>query len=162
MIVIDSIFSPQDLKELEVEALGQKLRPVPSWLGDFHFKVYGQVYNRDQGRLPPLLRQAAIELIERFQLGIRFNAAFLQRYDTGTSVKEHRDPANNLHRTIIAPFGTYTGGNLVVENKIVSTLVPGAAVCLPCTVDGQRGPKHHLTKIETGTRWALILNHIVD
>lgn len=158
--IIPEIFSPQELAALEAAALGEILRPVPNWLGTFKFKIYGECYGRKQGLLPPELKAAAIKLIDLFAPGTRFNAAFLQCYPTGSEIHEHRDPANNINCTIVAPFGTFTGGNLIIGNK-TQDLSVGGAILFPTTVNGKQGPKHRLTKIKSGTRWALILNQIV-
>lgn len=149
-----------DIRTLEATAVKEQLRPCPPWLGNFHFKIYGEAYGRYYGKLPLNLRHAA-EHMEKLTPDEFFNAAFLQRYQQGESVYPHRDPANNLNCTLIGLFGSWEGATLTVDGKDYHP-VAGDVVQLRCTINGVRGPVHQVSPVTKGTRWALILNTIMD
>ena len=143
---------------LEEEAEAMSFRPVPSWLGTFHFKTFGNVYGRHQGQLHPLLRAQALRM-SALVPEIDFNAVFLQRYRVGEYVAPHRDPANNLLCTLIGVFGRFEGATTIIGSTQF-VLKTGDVCMLPCTIDGVRGPTHQVTPVTAGTRWSLILNCI--
>ena len=147
-------------KTLEATASTQSLRPCPPWLGNFKFRIYGEVYGRSQGKLPLNLRLAA-EHMEKLVPEAFFNAVFLQRYDSGQYVRRHRDPLNNVGCTLIGYFGNWTGATLQVDNKSYQPMA-GDVVQLATTVNGKQGPYHQVSPVLSGTRWALILCSITD
>jgi hypothetical protein len=137
----------------------QQLRPCPPWLGNFSFRIYGDVYGRYHGELPLNLRIQAQRMAQLVPNEV-FNACFLQRYRAGELVKPHRDPANNINCTLIGIFGDFQGATTTVAGKEFQVRA-GDVVKLPCTVNGVRGPEHQVSAVTSGTRWALILNAIV-
>jgi len=134
-------------------------RPCPAFLGNFQFAMFGDVYGRYHGALPPGLHHLAKRMAALYPQE-EFNAAFVQRYDLGAYVKAHKDPMNNLNRTLIAIFGDFEGAETTVGGEKF-TARPGDLVELPCTVNGVRGPRHQVSPVTSGCRYALILNTIL-
>ena len=141
----------EKIDELLLFAQAQSYRPCPSWLGKFSFITYN--------KLPSGLARinSAIETYS----GVSFNAWFLQKYDTGSYVAPHRDPKNNLHFTYIIPFGNWTGGYSITAGVSEATRwEPGQVYFQRCTIDNMQGPRHSVTEITSGTRYAFIGNII--
>lgn len=99
--------TPELLKELEAVSY----RPCPSWLGDFSFHTYRNVYGRDHG-MPTDLINAEARKLSKLVLDQEFTTLFVQRYVAGQSVKIHRDPHNNLGHTIL---GIYDINNYTIK-----------------------------------------------
>lgn len=141
-----------------VEASLQK--SVPSWLGTFTFKCsYNNSFRTK--KLEELLKR-----MERLVPNQKFNTMFLQKYETGAFVAEHRDPRNNVGYTIIAVAGQFTGATTRImptfreQDEEEFTMESGDAAILRCTIDGIQGPRHSVSPVLSGTRYALILNTI--
>lgn len=134
------------------------LRAVPNWLGTFQFRpYYKSTYLKH-----PVLGGVATRLAALVP-DQTFNTAFLQRYETGSCVRPHRDPRNNVGFTVIAVAGEFTGA----ETKVSCPpgrlhLRSGDVLVMPCTIDGVQGPWHEVSEVTSGTRHALILNTISD
>lgn len=155
------------LERAEREVAAISLKQCPSWLGDFSFKTYGECYGRTHGPLPDALRRISRVMIATADAeSIPWNAAFLQRYNKGEQVKPHRDPENNLDSTLIFTFGSWTGATTAVEDPSDHhgykhhRMVRNEMMQLPCTLYGRRGPRHYVSPVISGTRYALILNWI--
>lgn len=133
-------------------------RSVPSWLGNFQFKVYGQAYGKDHG-LPPVELLIQARKLRGLVPGQKFNTIFLQKYIVGSKVLPHRDPKNNTGYTVIGVFGEFEGAKTKVDAKEYQ-LYSGDVMVLPCTIDGTQGPQHEVSAVTKGTRFALILNTI--
>ncbi len=86
-----------------------------------------------------------------------FNTVFLQRYLIGGQVLPHRDPKNNIGYTIISTFGTWREACTHV-NEESFILEDSDVAVLPCTINGLQGPRHYMTPVQSGIRYALILN----
>lgn len=140
-------------------ASGLDYRPVPMWLGNFQFRLFGMAYGRHHGYLPPHIKDMVRPLMGLCPAQT-FTTVFVQRYEEGTEVFSHRDPKNNTGYTVIAPLGDYEGGVLHVEGVGTYSVRPRDAIVLPCTINGVQGPRHWLTPITKGTRYAVILNTI--
>lgn len=142
-------------------------KPVPKWLGDFQFKMFGQAYGRHYGHTSGRLREAVVELawIKPRQT---FTTVFVQRYKQGQQVLPHRDPKNNVGHTIIGVLGDFEGastymalgGGDVDGGTLSFKLNSGDVLVLPCTIDGKQGPMHWVEPVTSGTRYAIILNTI--
>ena len=139
----------EKLDQLLLFAQAQSYRPCPPWLGKFSFITYN--------KLPPEL--ARINTAIETYSGVSFNAWFLQKYDKGSYVAPHRDPKNNLHFTYIIPFGSWSGGVSVTED-FRSRWEPGQVYFQRCTINNVQGPRHSVTEITSGTRYAFIGNII--
>ena len=139
------------------------LRPCPKWLGNFSFRQWGGKHP-DPFPFPAGLAEL-VPTLEALVPAQKFNTVFLQRYERGQAVYEHRDPKNNLGHTVIGLFGEWTGGTSIISfgDDDVNTfdLQPGNALVMACTIDGKQGPLHSVSPVLSGTRWALILNTIV-
>ena len=144
---------------LQQAASAQDFKPVPRWLGNFSFKMFGKAYRRNYGRTPEPLRTAAVELASLRPQQV-FTTVFLQRYTVGQQVLAHRDPRNNVGVTVIGVFGDFTGAVSHVGNESLQ-LNSGDVLVLPCTINGVQGPRHSVSPVTSGTRYALILNTII-
>lgn len=143
-------------------------RPVPAWLGDFEFKLYGTAYGRDHGKAPDEIEVEAQKLAALVP-GQQWTTTFIQRYHPGSGVKPHRDPRNNLGFTVIGLYGDFTPTWFTVRQPDGSDLTleqaPGDVLVLPCTIEGVQGPLHSMGWSTTvnplkGPRYAIILNTI--
>jgi hypothetical protein len=150
-------FDVHQQRALEAVAADLSYRPCPRWLGNFSFATFG-------GRYPALPESLTFFVAHLATLvpDVAFNTVFVQRYCAHEFVGEHRDPKNNLDVTIIAPVGTWTGGESIIMGTGRFAVAPGDALVLNCWREGKSAPpRHALSKIESGTRYALILNRIV-
>ncbi len=135
-------------------------KPCPSWLGDFHSVKWG-----GGSRLPfPKQLSQLVELLES-KVQQQFNTVFLRRYLPGEFVKRHRDPLNNVGYTVIGVLGEWEGATTSIELpdgcRESITLCSGDIMTLPCTIEGQQGPFHSVSPVESGVRFALILNTVI-
>lgn len=144
---------------LELEASDIQLRSSPQWLGGFGFRIYGMYGGRNYGRTPKLLRRQA-ERMKQLVPDQFFTTLFLQRYKQDEQVLPHRDPRNNVGYTIISTFGTWTGATTHIQGQEPVQMQAGSTMVLPCTINGKQGPRHWVTPVTSGTRYALILNTI--
>ena len=133
-------------------------RSVPSWLGNFQFRIYGNSYGKDHG-LPPVELLIQARKLRGLVPEQKFNTIFLQKYIVGSKVLPHRDPKNNTGYTIIGVFGDFEGAKSKVGDQEFQ-LNSGDVMVLPCTINGIQGTKHEVSAVEKGTRFALILNTI--
>lgn len=150
-----------DAEELNKE-IPRNTKPVPSWLGNFTFSIFGNVYGKKTTKLSPKLQDLVLKLAA-LHPEQEFNTTFLQVYKTGTKVRKHRDPKNNIGYTIIAVFGEFQGAMTTLHTdheRILFTLRPGDVLSLACTIDGVQGVPHEVSEVISGTRCALILNTI--
>lgn len=154
--VVKNLLTKDDLELLLDSVLFIRFRPCPKWLGNFQFKVYDK--NTDPP--PKEIIQIANKVIGLVD-NQKFNTIFLQKYEYGEYVKPHIDPRNNVGKTIIVPFGEYTGGLSIIEGETID-VSPGDVLVQDCTNGYSMGPKHSVSKIESGMRFALILNSIVE
>lgn len=155
--ILRNHFNPLPLEPL----LPARGRGVPAWLGDFQFEIYGEG-GKNRRSIPYLMREFIDELAS-LRPSQQFNTVFFQRYNTGASVKLHRDPRNNVGFTVIAILGKFEGARttLHLESGLTTfRLVAGDVLVLPCTIDGKQGPPHEVSPVLSGTRFAVILNTI--
>jgi len=153
----EGCFFPEE-RYLEA-ARGLPLRPCPKWLGNFSFRMWG---GNTPDPVPFAVELADLVLQLEAQVpGQQFNTVFLQRYTRGQEVYSHRDPKNNLGHTVIGTFGEWTGAETRTEEGVRFRMAPGDVTVLPCTIDGVQGPRHSVSPVLSGTRWALILNTVV-
>ena len=157
-------FEERDLAALEVWAATLTYRPVPAWLGNFSFRLFGEAYGKTHGLLPQDIR----ELVDRM-MGVvpdqKFTTVFVQRYREGELVRPHRDPRDNVGYTLIAVLGDFEGAETKIygdddDGSTKIQLRRGDLFRLPCTIGGVQGPKHEVSAVTRGTRYALILNTI--
>ncbi len=150
-------FLPEgDIRLLQEEAEKISYRPCPVWLGNFTFRTY------DKKSGPPsenvlYVAQKLTDLVE----DQTFNVVFLQKYEEGQEVYSHWDPRNNVGHTIIVPFGNFEGATHTIDGEEVK-VEPGDVLIQQCTIGYSMGPKHSVSAVESGTRFALILNTIVE
>lgn len=128
----------------------------PGFLGKFHISYYGQPYGRGR-QLPEALDDLA-QRMTQIHPEQTFNAAFIQKYEQGAFVAAHRDPRSNTGHTLIAVFGDFDGGMTTIDGYAPFTLEEGDILSLECTINGIQGPRHEVSEITRGTRYALILN----
>lgn len=127
-------------------------RRAPSFLGSFQYSKY-----QNPDVLNPVLQYAINELTIQVPQQ-QFNTIFIQRYPNGSYVKQHRDPFNNIGKTIVAIFGEFSGAESHHDN-ISYYAYPGDVVIQDCTIDGCQGAYHSVDTIY-GERYAVILNTI--
>ncbi len=156
MPTIHTSFLTPHNDELVGFASSLEYRPVPPWLGDFDFVIFGFAYGRHHGRLPPSVKAIAT-LMERLAPPQLFTTCFIQRYRVGEKVLSHRDPKNNLHNTVVGVFGCFTGARSIHDGNPYQ-LLSGDVAVQPCTVDGVQGARHSVEPVLSGERFALILN----
>ena len=151
----EGCFFPES-RHLEA-ARGVPLRPAPRWLGNFSFRVWGGG-TPDPVPFPVELADLVVQLQQQVA-SQQFNTVYLQRYDRGHQVLEHRDPKNNLGYTVIGTFGTWEGATTSVREpeNLSFRMGAGDVAVLPCTLNGKQGPRHSVSRVTYGTRWALIL-----
>lgn len=157
--IIRNYFDPKPLEEV-LKVSGKR---APHWLGDFDFEIYGTVYGKKPKGMPYRIK----ELINRLHVDLcpdqEFNTYFFQKYQEGRSVSKHRDPKNNIGYTIIAVLGDFTGATTTLhleKSKVSFTLHSGDVLILACTIDGKQGVPHEVSKVVSGTRYAIILNTV--
>ncbi len=137
-------------------------REVPGWLGDFKFNVFGPT-GKSHKKLPYKAREFMDELATLCPEQ-DFNTTFVQCYGTGTSVKPHRDPLNNVGHTVIAILGEFEGATTTLHlqpEPVTFALKAGDILILPCTIDGVQGCIHEVSPVLSGTRYAVILNTVL-
>jgi hypothetical protein len=150
-------FIPQADWSDAVDAL--KLRPCPKWLGDFRF-AYWSLNGVNALPFPKALLPLVVRLDALVPAQV-FDTVFVQKYEQGESVKPHRDPKSNTGHTVVGIFGEFEGATVAVESvpeDRAYTVRPGDAYVLPCTINGVQGPRHRVTPVTYGVRYALILN----
>lgn len=146
-----------DLEAFEAELAKLAYRSAPHFLGNFRAAMYGDVYGRKvaiPSRLQPYFDKFAALVPNQ-----KFNVLFVQKYPTGASVKPHKDPKNNTGKTIVFVCGGFTGATTTVENKTFQ-LVRGDCLIQDCSINGKQGPRHQVSEVLSGTRYAFILNTI--
>lgn len=136
-----------------------KYRPCPEFLGSFGISYYGHPYGR--GKTIPSVLVPIAEHMASFHPEQSFNATFIQHYPTGSYVKPHRDPKSNVGQTLILVLGDFEGAVSHVATYDPVALRHGDMLSLECTIDGVQGPRHQVSSVTRGTRYALILNAVV-
>ncbi len=152
-IILTYFFNPELQIKIVEELRKIPYRKSPSFLGKFdYYKV------TDFSTLPPFIG-GIINPLKRLSPKQTFNTIFLQRYLDNSFVKCHRDPKNNVGKTIIAPFGDFKGA-LSTHGEMNYKANSGDVVIQDCTIDGVQGERHSVGTI-TGERYCVILNTIV-
>lgn len=157
--IIRNVLSEKEKQGLLRSAETAKYRPCPEWLGNFDFKVI-DLKNIEESDVPKGLLKIASKLAGLLDTDQQFNTIFLQRYKEGSRVKPHIDPRNNKGHTIIAVFGDFEGGISTIDGK-EEKLNAGDVIIQQCTIGYGLGPRHSVSEITKGTRYALILNTII-
>lgn len=153
---IERAFLTVEEQQLIVEvATNSTFKAVPTWLGNFAFRCY---YNNS---IQHTRLNKVVERLASLKPEQKFNTVFLQRYRVGAWVGEHRDPKNNVGVTIIGIAGEFTGAISKCAGQRDYQLLPGDVAIQPCTIEGVQGPRHSVTPVLSGTRYALILNTIL-
>lgn len=137
-------------------------RDVPGWLGNFQFTVYSES-TKTLRKEAYRFKEFVVDRLAMLKPEQDFNTVFFQRYETGTFVKPHRDPASNIGHTIIAILGEFEGAVTTLRldtGDVTFRLAAGDVLVLPCTIDGVRGCVHEVSPVLSGTRYAVILNTI--
>lgn len=147
------VFLPFVQEEVLQTLRGMKYRPCPPFLGSFNYSRY-----RFDQRLPIKI-EGTIARLQEFVPEQGFNTVFIQHYPTGSFVKRHKDPRNNVGKTVIAVFGRFHGA-LSLHGRIPYTAESGDVVVQDCTIDGHQGEWHSVDKV-IGERYAIILNTIL-
>ncbi len=149
----DKYFRYDETKDFQL-SVGTK---APSWLGNFKLKQY--LRNKIPKKLEHIVQK--MELLVPDQ---RFNTVFFQTYTAGDRVNVHRDPKNNVGKTVIAIFGSFDGGYTTIHDDDGTSsdfkLYDGDVLVLDCTMYGKQGPRHEVSEITSGCRYAVILNTI--
>ena len=112
--------------------------------------------------VPEALRPLA-KKIAALEPSQKFNAVFIQRYETDACVQRHRDPKSNIGMTLIYVAGEFTGAETTIwidGRRERFSLASGDALSLEATIGGIQGPEHEVSAVESGTRYALILNTV--
>lgn len=91
------------------ECLINETKKVPPWLGNFSFGAYGPAYSKSVDKLPRGVIEFCKAIASDCVPDQKFNTIFIQKYEVGEFVRPHRDPKNNIGKTIIAIFGEFTG-----------------------------------------------------
>lgn len=146
--------TPEEQKLIVDFGKNTVFKAAPDWLGKFDMKAF---YNRSYQKTP---LNNVINKISALLPSQRFNTVFLQRYTQGQFVNRHRDPKNNIGYTLIAVAGEFQGAMSYIDGKHPMAITPGMVLALPCTIDGIQGPRHHVSEVTSGVRYALILNTI--
>jgi hypothetical protein len=146
--------SDKERMSLLLAAQQVRMTQSPGFLGNFQFR-----YWKWPAPLPKDFNEVAKRLADLVP-DQELNTFFLQRYPTGSYVKKHRDPKNNVSHTVIALFGNYRGAVNEFDGKSYYT-EPGDVIVAPCTINGIQGPWHSVSEVESGVRWALIGNTII-
>lgn len=132
---------------------------VPKRLGNFASRIYGAAFSKDYGKLPKGLKPITTKL-ERLATEQRFTTVFLQKHEKGQFVKPHRNPANYKGYAVIAVFGDFVGGTLVLGKKTRLVLAPGDVILQRCSIGRLARPIHRTEPVTQGTRYTLTLNTI--
>lgn len=154
--VVRSFLTESDLKKIRDAVSGISYRPCPAWLGNFQFKIYDK-----DSELPSKEIISVAEKLTELVDDQTFNTVFIQKYEKGQEVFPHWDPRTNVGYTVIAPFGEFEGATHTIDEEEVR-VNPGDVLVQQCTIGYSMGPKHSVSAVEKGTRFALILNTIVE
>jgi hypothetical protein len=147
------------LYKLESIAGSVKYRPCPYWLGNFNFKVFNEKSLPEQEHLI-VFDEALALAVSIADIKQDFNTIFIQKYEIGELVRPHKDPRSNVGYTIVIPFGEFKGAtNTIEEDELI--IEPGDFLVQECTNGFSMGPKHSVSAVQSGTRYALIFNTIV-
>lgn len=130
------------------------LKSSPEFLGNFGYRMY-----KDNISSISIEMKSIMYDLKRLCTEQEFNTLFFQKYTTGQAVKRHRDPMSNTGCTILAYFGNWTGGQLIVDGIGVNTS-PGDVIIMRCNMGLER-PWHQVNAIESGVKYSFILNTIV-
>jgi hypothetical protein len=164
MNILPQYLTSSELETLETWAPTLNYKPVPEWLGNFSFRMFGTAYGKEHGTLPVAIEPIARRLMEIVPEQ-SWTTIFIQRYLVGEQVHTHRDPRNNHGQTCVAVFGSWRGA---VSSVAASDpryrkfrLERGDVLVLPTTIDGQQGPEHSVSPVKIGIRYAFVLNTIL-
>jgi len=151
--IIKAVFTPEQQEEIVKELDTIDYCPSPTFLGNFEYSQF-----RNYRYLPLHIYDVIIRLMDMFNTQV-FTTIFIQRYPEGSFVKEHRDPLNNIGKTIIAVFGNFDPVySWCDEEPYVAE--SGDIIIQDCTIDGVQGPLHSVEEILHGKRYCIILNTI--
>jgi hypothetical protein len=160
--ILSSYLTLAELETLEAWAPTLDYKPVPEWLGNFSFRMFGAAYGKEYGLIPEHIKPIALRLMELSPQ--EWTTVFVQRYLPTEGVKAHRDPRNNHGQTVITVFGEWRGA---ISSVAASDpryrkfrLERGDVLVMPTSIDGQQGPEHSVSPVRSGIRYALVLNTI--
>jgi hypothetical protein len=128
-------------------------RPCPAFLGHFDYSKFTNI----QGLGSELIE--VILLLSSLVPSQEFNTVFIQRYLAGAFVAGHRDPRNNLDKTVVSIFGHFDGAISQCAD-FRYRLDSGDVAIQDCTINGEQGPYHSVDSVTSGVRYAIILNTI--
>jgi len=157
---IENVLSQNDLDDFVLFAKDWKYRRCPKWLGNFSMIKF-DLKQAKKENIPPVVLRIAEKVLGVIEIKQNFNTIFIQKYEPGQYVKPHYDPRNNVGHTVIIPFGEFEGGVSTVNSESF-LLKPGNILIQQCTIGYSIGPRHSISAIESGTRYALIFNTILD
>jgi len=151
-LIIRNFFRLGEQKEVVSILRRIKYRPCPSFLGHFEYSKWISLNYLESDLADVILRLT--EIIP----GQTFNTVFIQRYLDHSFVMRHRDPLNNLDKTVVAVFGQFTGAISDYDGFQYSAK-SGDVIIQDCTINNVQGLPHSVSAI-VGERYALILNTI--
>jgi len=167
--LVQGFASDAELAAAEEELCALRFKPAPAWLGSFSMICFGAGYGRGR-RLPTTCRALALRMVASMPTHlpsgtkIEYNAAFIQKYGPGFTVKPHIDPSTNIGYTSILSLGGFSHPPSFFVDGRRGPLEPlrGDLVVLPCWRDGVRGPLHEVRghPEQVGDRYILIVNAI--
>ena len=159
MEIRQGFISEKEALELELESDNILMNPAPTFLGQFGMACFGEHYGRGR-KLHPALKAVAVRMTALFP-DQRFNCAFVQRYSDRHEVKRHRDPMDNIGRTLILTYGPFQWYSFSCLGE--RSVYPNTLLVLPCTMEFEgrqvQGP-NHACSAPMGRRYSLILNTI--
>jgi len=175
-IVLHNVFSQAQVEKFT--GLISKMNlfdPVKGWLGRFSycdFRIFAGK-NRSGGNplnlsacpmkpYNPILTNSDfvsfIGTLAELAPKIPFSFGEVHRYSEGQYMDPHSDPSTHRGAVVIAIFGTFSGGNLIVEGNTMN-IGSGDVILLRGFDSGyhQPMPLHQVTKVISGTRYSVVL-----
>lgn len=158
-------FSEEFIAALEKAMMALRYNVAPEWLGGFGFRMFGGPEGGTYKRVPLSPEFYAPFDFSREVAGLvkdqKFNTVFCQRYIEKDIVKSHRDPKNNILKTVVVVCGEFTGTYTKIDQDVVK-MKRGDVLIMDCTIGSKRGPTHSVSQVETGTKYSFILNTLVN
>lgn len=141
------------LNDLEILADKAKYSLCSNWLGDYETSLYA-LENMSPFEIPHVFTKLAKVVLPLVETDQQYNNIMLQRHVEGTVVRPHFDPRDVKGYAIVIPFGIYEGGSIIIDGEEVE-VNPGDVLLRQATKGFTMGPRHSISAVESGTRYAL-------
>lgn len=107
-----------------------------------------------------LLPQRFWPVVQRLSPHLRYNQLWVQKYPTGGFIRPHMDPRSYVGEVLVAVFGQFEGGELIIDQRPVTPpLRSGDVIVFGANWLGDEPmPLHQISPLTAGQRFSVILN----